>query len=160
MARHTATPVPNSAARWRNRFGGLRRELPNVSSLTALVQSSAVVVLPYDSTDQVTSGVLVDAIASGRRWSRPPFRTPSSSSPVGRDRRRPRRPGCAGVGPAPAADRAAPRRGDGAEAPISPADAWPVVANAYQVLAHRLLAERPRSCECHHARTDIDTCCV
>ena len=36
------------------------------SSLTALVQSSAVVVLPYDSTDQVTSGVLVDAIASGR----------------------------------------------------------------------------------------------
>ena len=38
----------------------------DVSSLTALVQSSAVVVLPYDSTDQVTSGVLVDAIASGR----------------------------------------------------------------------------------------------
>ena len=38
----------------------------NVSLLTALVQSAAVVVLPYDSTDQVTSGVLVDAIASGR----------------------------------------------------------------------------------------------
>jgi polysaccharide biosynthesis protein PslF len=38
----------------------------DVSSLTALVQSAAVVVLPYDSTDQVTSGVLVDAIASGR----------------------------------------------------------------------------------------------
>ena len=37
-----------------------------MSSLTALVQSSAVVVLPYDSTDQVTSGVLVDAIAAGR----------------------------------------------------------------------------------------------
>ena len=37
-----------------------------MSSLTALIQSAAVVVLPYDSTDQVTSGVLVDAIASGR----------------------------------------------------------------------------------------------
>ncbi|WP_243841396.1 glycosyltransferase [Mycobacterium sp. DL592] len=35
-------------------------------SLSALVQSAAVVVLPYDSTDQVTSGVLVDAIANGR----------------------------------------------------------------------------------------------
>ena len=34
--------------------------------LTALVQSAAVVVLPYDSTDQVTSGALADAIASGR----------------------------------------------------------------------------------------------
>jgi polysaccharide biosynthesis protein PslF len=35
-------------------------------SLSALVQSAAVVVLPYDSTEQVTSGVLVDAIANGR----------------------------------------------------------------------------------------------
>jgi glycosyltransferase involved in cell wall biosynthesis len=38
----------------------------DVASLTALIQSSAVVVLPYDSTEQVTSGVLVDAIAAGR----------------------------------------------------------------------------------------------
>jgi glycosyltransferase involved in cell wall biosynthesis len=38
----------------------------DVASLTALIQSCAVVVLPYDSTDQVTSGVLVDAIAAGR----------------------------------------------------------------------------------------------
>ena len=37
-----------------------------VSSLNTLAQSAAAVVLPYDSTDQVTSGVLVDAIASGR----------------------------------------------------------------------------------------------
>ncbi|BBY63066.1 glycosyltransferase [Mycolicibacterium helvum] len=35
-------------------------------ALAAMVQSAAVVVLPYDSTDQVTSGVLVDAIANGR----------------------------------------------------------------------------------------------
>lgn len=36
-----------------------------VPQLIELVRSSAVVVLPYDSDDQVTSGVLVDAIAAG-----------------------------------------------------------------------------------------------
>jgi glycosyltransferase involved in cell wall biosynthesis len=34
--------------------------------LTALIQTASVVVLPYDSKDQVTSGVLVDSLASGR----------------------------------------------------------------------------------------------
>ncbi len=38
----------------------------DVTLLTALIQSSKVVVLPYDSKEQVTSGVLVDAIAAGR----------------------------------------------------------------------------------------------
>lgn len=38
----------------------------DVPSLTAMVQSALAVVLPYDSADQVTSGVLVDAIAAGR----------------------------------------------------------------------------------------------
>lgn len=38
----------------------------DVAALTSLIQSSKVVVLPYDSRDQVTSGVLVDAIAAGR----------------------------------------------------------------------------------------------
>ena len=38
----------------------------DVPSLTALIQDASVVVLPYDSRDQVTSGVLVDAIAAGR----------------------------------------------------------------------------------------------
>ena len=37
-----------------------------VEELTRFVASSAVVVLPYDSREQVTSGVLVDAIAAGR----------------------------------------------------------------------------------------------
>jgi glycosyltransferase involved in cell wall biosynthesis len=37
-----------------------------VEELTRFVASSSVVVLPYDSRDQVTSGVLVDAIAAGR----------------------------------------------------------------------------------------------
>lgn len=38
----------------------------HASMLTALAQSAAVIVLPYDSTDQVTSGVLADAVACGR----------------------------------------------------------------------------------------------
>ncbi len=38
----------------------------DMHALHALIASSAVVVLPYDSTDQVTSGVLVDAIAAGK----------------------------------------------------------------------------------------------
>ncbi|MEX2626083.1 MAG: glycosyltransferase [Ilumatobacteraceae bacterium] len=35
-------------------------------SLTDLIRSADLVVLPYDSRDQVTSGVLVDAVAAGR----------------------------------------------------------------------------------------------
>ena len=66
MARPTATPVPNRRARRRCGLGVFDADYRDVSSLTALIQSAAVVVLPYDSTDQVTSGVLVDAIASGR----------------------------------------------------------------------------------------------
>lgn len=38
----------------------------SLSSLQNLVSSSTCVVLPYDSTEQITSGVLVDAIAAGR----------------------------------------------------------------------------------------------
>ena len=41
-------------------------EYRDVPSLTSLLQSSTAVVLPYDSRDQATSGVLVDAIAAGR----------------------------------------------------------------------------------------------
>jgi glycosyltransferase involved in cell wall biosynthesis len=44
-------------------FDSAYRDLP---SLIQLIQSAAVVVLPYDSPDQATSGVLVDAIAAGR----------------------------------------------------------------------------------------------
>jgi glycosyltransferase involved in cell wall biosynthesis len=38
----------------------------DVATLTQFVASSTLVVLPYDSHDQVTSGVLVDAVAAGR----------------------------------------------------------------------------------------------
>lgn len=38
----------------------------DVSSLAELAAWASAIVLPYDSTDQVTSGVLVDAVAAGR----------------------------------------------------------------------------------------------
>ncbi len=38
----------------------------DLASLSRLISRADVVVLPYDSTDQATSGVLVDAIAAGR----------------------------------------------------------------------------------------------
>lgn len=44
-------------------FDNAYREL---ASLNALIASATVVILPYDSPDQATSGVLVDAIAAGR----------------------------------------------------------------------------------------------
>lgn len=37
----------------------------DLAALNAIVRTADVVVLPYDSTDQVTSGVLVEALASG-----------------------------------------------------------------------------------------------
>ncbi|HUG00212.1 MAG TPA: glycosyltransferase [Ilumatobacter sp.] len=37
----------------------------DMASLNSLIRSADVVVLPYDSLDQVTSGVLVDAVAAG-----------------------------------------------------------------------------------------------
>jgi polysaccharide biosynthesis protein PslF len=116
----------------------------NISSLTALVQSSAVVVLPYDSTEQVTSGVLVDAIASGRPVVATAFPHAvellgsGAGIVVGHDdsdaltsalRRVLTDPRLAGSMAAEA------RR-------LAPTMAWPVVAKAYQILAQRLLTER------------------
>jgi glycosyltransferase involved in cell wall biosynthesis len=44
-------------------FDDSYRGLP---SLTRMIREADLVVLPYDSVDQVTSGVLVDAVACGR----------------------------------------------------------------------------------------------
>jgi polysaccharide biosynthesis protein PslF len=116
----------------------------NVATLSALIQSAAVVVLPYDSTDQVTSGVLVDAIASGRPVVATAF--PHAVELLG-----------SGAGIVvehddPDALASALRRvltqprlaGDmAAEARrLAPEMAWPVVAEAYLTLAQRLLTQR------------------
>jgi glycosyltransferase involved in cell wall biosynthesis len=116
----------------------------NVATLSALIQSAAVVVLPYDSTDQVTSGVLVDAIASGRPVVATAFPhavellASGAGIVVEHDdpdalasalRRVLTQPRLAG-------DMAAEARR------LAPEMAWPVVAAAYLTLAQRLLTQR------------------
>jgi polysaccharide biosynthesis protein PslF len=114
-----------------------------VAMLTALAQSAAVVALPYDSTDQVTSGVLVDAIASGRPVVATAFPHAvellgsGAGIVVGHDdpnalaaalRRVLTQPRLAGAMAAEA------RR-------LAPALAWSVVAGAYMDMSRRLLAQ-------------------
>jgi glycosyltransferase involved in cell wall biosynthesis len=117
----------------------------NGPMLTALVQSAAVVVLPYDSTDEVTSGALADAIASGRPVVATAFphavELLCNGAGVVVDHDDPgalvtalrtilRQPRVAGSMAAEA------RR-------LAPDFAWPVVAGAYLRLAQRLVTERP-----------------
>lgn len=116
----------------------------SVAMLTALIQSAAVVVLPYDSTDQVTSGVLVDAVASGRPVVATAF--PHAVELLGSGagivvdhddpdalasalRRVLTQPHLAGAMAAEA------RR-------LAPEMAWSVVARGYQGLAHKALSQR------------------
>jgi glycosyltransferase involved in cell wall biosynthesis len=116
----------------------------NTTMLTALVQSCSVVVLPYDSTDQVTSGVLVDAIACGRPVVATAFPHAMELLATGAGvvvphddpdalasalRRILTQPCLAGSMAAEA------RR-------LAPEMAWPVVAKSYLGLANRLLSKR------------------
>lgn len=119
-------------------------EYRSPASITELVQTAAVVVLPYDSKDQVTSGVLVDSVASGRPIVATAF--PHAVELLG-----------SGAGTVVAHDDpdalvAALSRlltdphvaGSMAShaRELAPAMAWPVVADAYVELAQRLVAER------------------
>jgi glycosyltransferase involved in cell wall biosynthesis len=114
------------------------------SMLTALVQQSSVVVLPYDSKEQVTSGVLVDAIANGRPVVATAFphavELLNSGAGIVVDHDDPvalasalrqivTQPRLAGSMAAEARRRA-------------PEMAWPVVAGAYLRLAQHLLSDR------------------
>ena len=114
----------------------------DVASLTELIQSCTVVALPYDSTDQVTSGVLVDAIAAGRPVVATAFphavELLASGAGIVVDRDDPEalvralrrvlvEPGLASS-MAAEASRLAPRMG------------WSVIAGAYLDLAQRLLS--------------------
>ncbi len=117
----------------------------DVPALTALVQSSAVVVLPYDSTDQVTSGVLVDAIASGRPVVATEFPhavellASGAGIVVGHDD--PDALASALLRLLTEPHLAATMAAEAAR--LAPQMAWPIVASAYLGLAQRLLAERP-----------------
>lgn len=114
------------------------------AGLTTLMQAASVVVLPYDSKDQVTSGVLVDSIASGRPIVATAFPHAvellgsGAGTVVGHDDpdalvsalRRPL------TDPRVAGSMASQAR------ELAPSMAWPVVANSYVSLAQRLVAAR------------------
>jgi glycosyltransferase involved in cell wall biosynthesis len=109
--------------------------------LTALIQTATVVVLPYDSKEQVTSGVLVDSLATGRPIVATAF--PHAVELLG-----------SGAGTVVAHDdpdalvaalsqlltdpRVAESMATQARG-LAPTIAWPVVVNAYVVEAQRLL---------------------
>jgi glycosyltransferase involved in cell wall biosynthesis len=114
------------------------------ADVIALVQSAAVVVLPYDSRDQVTSGVLVDSVASGRPIVATAF--PHAVEMLG-----------SGAGTVVAHDDpdamvtalhrllTDPRVAGSMAAEsreLAPTMAWPIVANTYVALAQRLLGAR------------------
>ncbi len=109
--------------------------------VTALIQAATVVVLPYDSKDQVTSGVLVDSLASGRPIVATAF--PHAVELLG-----------SGAGTVVAHDDpdalvaalrellTDPRVADAMASEargLAPTIAWPVVANAYVGVAQGLL---------------------
>jgi glycosyltransferase involved in cell wall biosynthesis len=113
--------------------------------LTALIQSAAVVVLPYDSTDQVSSGALADAIAAGRPVVATAFPHAvellrnGAGTFVDHDD-----PGALVTAlrniltqPRLAGSMAAEARA------LAPDMAWPVVAGGFLRLAQRLIAKRP-----------------
>ncbi len=113
-------------------------------AVTALIQTAAAVVLPYDSKEQVSSGVLVDSLASGRPVVATAF---------------PHAVELLGSGAGTVVDHDDPEglvnalrrlltdpRVSGTMAAearqIAPAMAWPVVAGAYVSLAQRIITER------------------
>jgi glycosyltransferase involved in cell wall biosynthesis len=119
-------------------------EYRDPDELTALIQAAAVVVLPYDSRDQVVSGALVDSVASGRPVVATAF--PHAVELLG---------GGAGIVVAhddpealvdalrtlltdpSVAGQMAGKAGD-----VARTMAWPIVADAYLGLGRRLVAAR------------------
>ena len=112
------------------------------AALSQLVSPADVVLLPYDSTDQVTSGVLIEAVAAGKPVVATASRTrsscsataPESSSPhgdAGRDRRRAAHGAHAAARWPPSMARVA--------APSAPQLLWPAIAEQYRALATQLI---------------------
>jgi len=113
----------------------------NISSLASLVRSADVVLLPYDSTEQVTSGVLIEAVAAGKPVVATQFPHAREVLAGGAGLLVPHRD--------PAAIAAALRsvivRRDvltkitAAAAATAPRLQWPVIADQYRELADRLI---------------------
>jgi polysaccharide biosynthesis protein PslF len=116
-----------------------------LARLTELIRSVDLVVLPYDSVDQVTSGVLVDAVAAGRPVIATQFPHAVELLASGAGIVVPQRDSRA-LADAIRSVFTEPGRADAMAAEarrLAPALSWGAVALRYAALADRVLAERP-----------------
>jgi glycosyltransferase involved in cell wall biosynthesis len=120
------------------RFDGRYRD---AAALADLVQAADVVLLPYDSTEQVTSGVLIEAVAAGKPVVATRFPHARELLAGGAGLVVPHRDPAAIA----AALRSVLTRSDlltamaSAAAATAPGLLWPAVADQYRVLADRLI---------------------
>jgi glycosyltransferase involved in cell wall biosynthesis len=120
------------------RFDGYYR---TTSALASLVRSADVVLLPYDSTEQVTSGVLIEAVAAGKPVVATQFPHAEEVLAGGAGLLVPHRDPAAIA----AALRSVITRGDvmtrmtAAATETAPQLLWPVIADQYRELADRLI---------------------
>jgi polysaccharide biosynthesis protein PslF len=111
------------------------------SALASLVHSADVVLLPYDSTEQVTSGVLIEAVAAGKPVVATQFPHATEVLAGGAGLLVPHRDPAAIA----AALRSVITRGDvmtrmaAAATQTAPRLLWPVIADQYRELAGRLI---------------------
>ena len=116
----------------------------DLASLTELIASADVVVLPYDSQEQVTSGVLVDAVAAGRPVVSTAFPHAIELLASGAGIVVPQRDPVA-LGRAIRSVLADPRLAASMAAEarrLAPELAWSAVAHRYSLLADRVVASR------------------
>jgi polysaccharide biosynthesis protein PslF len=122
-------------------FEGHYRTAP---ALASLIRSASVVLLPYDSTEQVTSGVLIEAVAAGKPVVATEFPHARELLAGGAGLVVPHRDPAAIA----AALRAVITRGDvmtgmtSAAAATAPQLLWPAIAGQYRELASRLITAR------------------
>lgn len=115
------------------------------ASLSRLIRSADVVVLPYDSREQVTSGVLIEAVAAGVPVVATPFPHAVELLRNGPGLLVPHQNAAAlasavrRVLTEPDLARSLVRRGGAGPATMP----WPAVAARYEALAERLIAARP-----------------
>ena len=119
-------------------FEGHYRTAP---ALASLIRSASVVLLPYDSTEQVTSGVLIEAVAAGKPVVATEFPHARELLAGGAGLVVPHRDPAAIA----AALRSVATRGEvraamaGAAASTAPGLLWPAIAGQYRELAARLI---------------------
>ena len=116
----------------------------DLEALTDLIRSADLVVLPYDSADQVTSGVLVDAIAAGCPVVSTAFphavELLSSGAGIVVPQRDPESLAAAIRTVLTDADRADAMAAEARR--LAPELSWPAVARRYDALGARLMAEQ------------------